>query len=176
MNYYVHFNVRGEGGKSRHVTMDLSEILESAIEDMDGAEEGFDDDFLSITASPSTGNHDYNAQHELTIDFYNDGCAYGMYASAATGEENGLRAYTLGNFELPSEELEYPFVTSRLYAGDEETETDSPVAIMVHPLRKDGDNSKRLICVDRDFASARSWENAEVGELHGTEEEEYRHV
>lgn len=78
----------------------------------------------------------------------------GMYLDGADGD----RELCLAHAELPS--LEYSNFTTRLFAGDSETETDSPIAFMVHGRRPDKDDSRRLVYIDHDYAAARDWGTA----------------
>lgn len=78
----------------------------------------------------------------------------GMYLDGA----DGGRELSLAHAELPS--MDYSSFTTRLFAGDTETETDSPIALMLHGTRPDEDESRRLVYIDGDYAAARDWRTA----------------
>lgn len=56
--------------------------------------------------------------------------------------------------ELPNETND--MVKGYLYAGDDETETDQPLAIIADGIRADGDESKRILWVDEDVTCVKS--------------------
>lgn len=64
----------------------------------------------------------------------------------------------LASAELPNPENNH--ITTRLYAGDIDTETDDPVAFMQYGPRSPEDESHRLVYVDSDYASTRDWKVA----------------
>lgn len=64
------------------------------------------------------------------------------------------RYYALMNSELPNSDN--PFITTRLYAGNSELETDSPIVFMAHGERDEADESRRIVYVDYDLAKAES--------------------
>lgn len=56
--------------------------------------------------------------------------------------------------ELPNETND--MVKGYLYAGNDETETDQPLAIIADGIRADGDESKRILWVDEDVTCVKS--------------------
>jgi len=87
----------------------------------------------------------------IIAEFYSNDEYAGVNVDAKVNED----LYYLYNAELPTivEEGAYP-LTSRLYAGNADTEIDNPVALMQHLPREDRDDSKRVIFVDNDSATA----------------------
>lgn len=79
----------------------------------------------------------------------------GIYLSA---EKNG-RLYELAHAELPTPDNKN--ITARLYAGDQDTETDSPIAMTQCGPRKNGDNSRRVVYIDTGFAVTKDWDTAQ---------------
>lgn len=72
----------------------------------------------------------------------------GMDINAVTDDG---RLYVLANAELKNSDN--PFLTTRLYAGNTEFETDSPVVFMAHGERNKEDDSKRAVYVDKGLVS-----------------------
>jgi hypothetical protein len=59
--------------------------------------------------------------------------------------------------ELPNETND--MVKGYLYAGDDETETDQPLAVIADGVRNDDDDSKRMLWVDEDVTRVESMNN-----------------
>lgn len=79
--------------------------------------------------------------------------------------------YTLMGAELANSDN--PFITTRLYAGNAELETDSPVAFMAHGERKENDDSRRIVYADYDLVKVESdhkWGDLDRSQIMLTEE------
>lgn len=84
-----------------------------------------------------------------------DGPDYvGIYMSA----EKGDKLFELAHAELPTPDNKN--ITARLYAGDQDTETDGPIAMTQCGIRKEGDKSRRVVYVDHDYAWVKDWGTA----------------
>lgn len=90
----------------------------------------------------------------LTACSYDNADYVGMNVDGAIGGH----LLWLSNAELPSPENNH--ITTRLYAGDIDTETGDPVAFMQYGPRSPEDESHRLVYVDSDYASTRDWKVA----------------
>lgn len=86
--------------------------------------------------------------------------------------KNG-QLYYLGNFELPNMDYENDIV-ARLYAGNAEYETDSPIALAKHSIKTENQQEKytspdsptKIVYVDTELAQFRRWENTLTAPEH----------
>lgn len=84
-------------------------------------------------------------------------CVDPKYPGIDIDGKDGERLLYLANVELPNEDQ--PAIASRLYAGDAETETDSPIAMVLDYRRMAFDNTKRVIYIDQRLSEAREYDD-----------------
>lgn len=71
-----------------------------------------------------------------------------------TDNEKSHRHCSWFRLELPNDTND--IVMGHLYAGDDDMETDQPLAIIADGIRADGDESKRILWVDEDVTCVKS--------------------
>lgn len=116
-------------------------------------------DDVTLTAMVYPGENEYVG---LDVDAYS---------------EKDDMLYYLGNFELPSPTYENS-IAARLYAGNSQFETDSPVALVRHDVKNktkteenirkyenSHDGPHKIVYVDTDLAQYRNWTGTNEDEL-----------
>lgn len=68
------------------------------------------------------------------------------------GEKSEYQSSYIASVEMPNQKE--PAYTARLFAGNPDTETDFPIALVAYKPREDGDNSRRVVHVDTEYATA----------------------
>lgn len=77
-----------------------------------------------------------------------------LTVSTVLGADSANAEFSLGRLELPNDTN--GIVMGHLYAGDDDMETDQPLAIIADGIRADGDESKRILWVDEDVTCVKS--------------------
>lgn len=105
---------------------------------------------ISLTVSTVLGADSANAEFSLgeeTKESYP-----GIWLT--TDNVKSRRHCSWFRLELPNETND--IVMGHLYAGDDDMETDQPLAIIADGIRADGDESKRILWVDEDVTCVKS--------------------
>lgn len=105
---------------------------------------------FALTVSTVLGADRANAEfaiHDETKDSYP-----GIWLTTENVKSN--RRCSWFRLELPNETSD--IVKGHLYGGDDEMETDQPLAIIADGVRNDSDESKRVLWVDRDITHIES--------------------
>ena len=95
-----------------------------------------------------------NNERELRVMFTNDPNFPGLFIDSAEpcGENDDYRYSYIAGVDMPNQNG--PAYTARLFAGNPDTETDFPIAVVAYKPRENGDNSRRAIHVDTEYAAA----------------------
>ena len=105
---------------------------------------------ISLTVSTVLGADSANAEFSLgeeTKESYP-----GIWLT--TDNVKSHRHCSWFRLELPNDTND--IVMGHLYAGDDDMETDQPLAIIADGIRADGDESKRILWVDEDVTCVKS--------------------
>lgn len=93
-------------------------------------------------------------KRELRVMPVNDPDFPGLFIDGTEpcGENDDYRYSYIASVEMPNQNE--PAYTARLFAGNPDTETILPIAVVAYKPRADGDNSRRAIHVDTEYAAA----------------------
>lgn len=147
---------------NKELTLPLDVLLKAIGKDKHKAQSvalNITKDDVTLTAMTYPGENEY----------------VGIDVDAHTKKDDML--YYLGNFELPAPDYENS-IAARLYAGNSQFETDSPIALVRHDVKdkekteenikkyeNNTDGPHKIVYVDTDLAQYRNWTGTNEDEL-----------